>query len=134
MTDYKILEVTTSYREDIVPNTSNELVSSTVDCYLVVHCSYEYGAEGSYGTVDYDVYKIATKKYDSDGNITLTPGTGEIPTYDNIEATLKEIIEEKIKSDTNEVIYKALIRKATGVAETTINRYFEDNESFPYYD
>lgn len=134
MIDYKILEVTTSYREDVVPNTDSELTTSTVNCYLVVHCSYEYGPDGMYGAVDYDAYKIATKEYDSDGNFKLTPGTGNIPTYEQIEITLKGIIEDKIKSDANEVAYRALIRKATGVAENTINRYFRDSESFPYYD
>lgn len=128
---YKILEITTSYREEIVPNEldseGNSPTTSTVNCYLVAHCLYEYGLMNKLGSVDNDIYIIATKEYDESGNFTLTPGTGNYPTYEQVEEGLKSIIEAQILTDYNEETYKALIRQATGVAETTINRYYRDN-------
>lgn len=128
MTDYKILEVTTSYREDIVPNSNAGDTTSVINCYLVAHCLFEYGLNNEIGTVDADIYKIATKTYDSDGNFELEAGTGEIPTYEDVEELLKAIIEDKIKSDYNEITYKSLIRRATGIAEEIIDKSFRDSQ------
>lgn len=124
---YKILELTTSYREDVVPNTDSSATTSTVNCYLVAHCLYEFGTNKETGTVDADVYLIATKNYDSTGNITVTPGSGKIPSRDEVVSLLTPIIEDQIQSVVAEELYQALVRNATGVAETTINSYAEDN-------
>lgn len=128
MSDYKILEITTSYREEVVPNTSSEVKTSTVECYLVAHCLYEYGNK-DIGSVDSDVYLIGTKTYDSEGNFTLKLGSGTLPSYEEVETQLKEIIEKRIQTEINEKLYREAIREITGKAESSISRYFRDSQS-----
>lgn len=129
MNDYKILEVTTSYREETLPNKSSEDTTSVVECWLVAHCLYEYGTNNEVGSVDNDIYLIGTKEYDSEGNFTLKLGSNELPDYEKVETDLKEIIEKRIQTEINETLYRAAIREVTGKAESTINRYFRDSQT-----
>lgn len=133
MNKYQILEITTSYREDIVKNdpvdSGDQLTRSTINCYLVAHALYKFGVNNEIGHADADIYKIATKSYDSDGNIKVTPGSSEIPSHDEVVELLNEVIESQIDSVIQEDIYRQLIRKATSTAELTINSYERDSKT-----
>lgn len=116
MSKFKITEVSFSYNEESsFPQTMDEKTSE-IKCYIVAHAIYEYAGES--GAVDSQVYLVATKNYDSDGNVTVTKGPGEFPTSEKILESLKSIIETKIKSDNMNKYYRGLVESSLSKALT----------------
>lgn len=127
MNNYKILEVTISHREDIKKNEESDppILTSTVDCYLVAHCLFEY--LGCQYSCEVDIAKIATKTYDKDGEIEVSVGDG-VPTYEEVEKLLDAVIVEKLKSINAEYLYRSVVKSVSGQAEVELSRYFRDNK------
>lgn len=127
MNNYKILEVTISHREDIKKNEESDppILTSTVDCYLVAHCLFEY--LGCQHSCEVDIAKIATKTYDKDGEIEVSVGDG-VPTYEEVEKLLDAVIVEKLKSINAEYLYRSVVKSVSGQAEVELSRYFRDNK------
>lgn len=123
--NYKVLELTTSTREEILKAASSDDKISTVECYLVVHCLFD--SPVGQLSIDHNVYKIATKNYDDQGNLTVTPGSGGIPDYDSLMKMLAPVIEARIKSVEADQEYNQLVRSAAAVGETKLSKYYRDS-------
>lgn len=126
MSNYKILEVTISHREDIKKNEDPLTIVSTVECYLVAHCLFEY--LNSQYSCEVDISKIATKTYDKNGEIEVVVGDG-VPTQEEVEKLLDAVIVEKLKSINAEHLYRSVIKSVSGQAEVELSRYFRDSKS-----
>lgn len=128
MSNYKILEVTISRREDIKKNGESDppIMTSTVECYLVAHCLFEY-MNDQY-SCEVDISKIATKTYDENGKIEVVVGDG-VPTYEEVEKLLDAVIVDKLKSINAERTYRSVIKSVSGQAEVELSRYFRDSKS-----
>lgn len=127
MSDIKITEIVYSYREDVeMPTTVDNPTDSTVKSYLVAHATYEYGNH-EVGYVDADLLLIATKTYDSDGNVTVVAGEDPLPAPSEVIDTLTALIESKISSKNQELYYRNLLENTVGTAVTTLPYYGRDS-------
>ena len=128
MSSYKILEVTISHREAIKKNEESDppIMTSTVECYLVAHCLFEYMSDQY--SCEVDISKIATKTYDENGKIEVVVGDG-VPTYEEVEKLLDAVIVDKLKSINAERTYRSVIKSVSGQAEVELSRYFRDSKS-----
>lgn len=124
MIDYKITELTFSFKEENV----DEVTSSKVVAQLYAHITYQTQYET--GEVFAPVQTIAEKTFDSEGYvINLKTYEPKYATKEELLAKVEELVERRIESNLKKISYDSYVKRFLSDEKLRMSVYGRDSSS-----